>query len=215
MRLLLFSSLIPSLLLLASCSSVYYGAMEKVGIHKRDIVVSRVKKARSSEQKAKQVFNSALEEFSAVTGYQGGALEKQYKRVNKAYLAAEQQAAEVKARHDDVEHVSKALFKEWKKEIKQYESEEFKAESTRQLKAAQARYTRLMAAMRRAEQSLDPVLRKFHDHNLFLKHNLNARAIASLEGQVKTTRLEVDRLIREMEAAIAEADRFIKQLEQP
>lgn len=213
MRLILLSSLIPSLLLLSSCSSVYYGAMEKVGFHKRDIMITRVKKARSSEQKAKKVFNSALDEFTAVTGYKGGDLDKQYKRVNKAYLSAEKQAEEVKARHDDVENVSKALFREWKKEIKQYENPEFKAESSRQLQAAKSRYESLMSAMRRAEKSLDPVLRKFRDHNLFLKHNLNARAIASLEGQVKTTRLEVGRLIKEMEAAIAEADTFIKQLE--
>ncbi len=207
--------LIAITLFLTSCSSVYYGAMEKVGVHKRDIMISRVKKARTSEQKAKQVFNDALDEFTAVTGYKGGDLEKQYKRVNKAYLSSEKQAAEVKTRHDDVENVSKALFREWKKEIKQYENEEFKAESTRQLKAAQSRYTSLMAAMLRAEKSLAPVLRKFRDHNLFLKHNLNSRAIASLEGQVKTTRIEVSRLIKEMEAAIAEADSFIKQLEKP
>lgn len=209
--------LLPAIavLFLSSCSTVYYGAMEKVGVHKRDIMISRVKKARSSEQKAKQVFNSALDEFISVTDYKGGDLEKQYNKVNKAYLSAEKQAADVKSRHDDVASVSKALFREWKKEIKQYESPEFKAESTRQLKAAKQRYTRLMAAMRRAEKSLDPVLRKFRDHTLFLKHNLNSRAIASLEGQVRTTRIEVSRLIKEMEAAIAEADTFIRQLEKP
>lgn len=213
MRVIPFISVVPCFFILVACSSVYYGAMEKAGFHKRDIMISRVKKARSSEQKAKQVFNSALDEFTAVTGFKGGNLEKQYKRVNKAYLAAEKQAAEVKSRHDDVESVSKALFREWKKELKQYDNPEFKAESARQLDAARSRYKTLMAAMRRAEKSLDPVLRKFRDHTLFLKHNLNARAIASLEGQVKTTRLEVGRLIKEMEAAIAEADSFIKQLE--
>ena len=207
--------LLSATLLLTSCSGVYYGAMEKVGFHKRDIMVSRVKKARASEQETKEVFKDALEEFSAVTGYQGGNLESQYKRVNKAYLSAEKQAADVKARHDDVENVSKALFREWKKEIKLYESAELKAESTRQLKAAQSRYNSLMTTMRRAEKSLDPVLRKFRDHSLFLKHNLNSKAIASLEGQVKTTRIEVSRLIKEMEAAIAEADSFIKELEKP
>ena len=208
---LLLSALLT--LTLSSCSSVYYGAMEKVGVHKRDIMVSRVKKARNSEQEAKKVFNSALEEFIAVTDYKGGDLEKKYNKVNNAYLSAEKQADDVKSRHDDVEKVSKALFREWKKEIKQYENPEFKAESARQLTAAKQRYTRLMAAMRRAEKSLDPVLRKFRDHALFLKHNLNSRAIASLSGQVKTTKIEVSRLIKEMEAAIAEADQLIRQLE--
>ena len=207
--------LLSATLLLTSCSGVYYGAMEKVGFHKRDIMVSRVKKARTSEQKAKEVFKDALDEFTAVTGYKGGDLEKQYKRVNKAYLSAQKQASDVKTRHNDVESVSKALFREWKKEIKLYESAELKAESTRQLKAAQSRYNSLMTTMRRAEKSLDPVLRKFRDHSLFLKHNLNSKAIASLEGQVKTTRIEVSRLIKEMEAAIAEADSFIKELEKP
>ena len=212
MKLLL---LLPTLVLLTSCSTVYYGAMEKVGFHKRDIMVSRVEKARTSEQKAKEVFKDALEEFSSVTGFKGGDLEQKYNKVNKAYLSAEQQAADVKARHDDVESVSKALFREWKKEIKLYESAELKAESNKQLAAAQARYKILIAAMRRAEKSLDPVLRKFRDHTLFLKHNLNSKAIASLQSQVQTTRVEVSRLIKEMEVAIAEADSFIQQTKQP
>lgn len=213
MRLLLLPLLIA--LVSTSCSTVYYGAMEKVGVHKREIMVSRVKKARSSEQDAKRVFNSALDEFISVTDYKGGNLEKQYAKVNKAYLSSEKQAAVVKSRHDDVANVSKALFKEWKKEISQYDSPEFQAESTRQYDLAQARYKILIAAMRRAEKSLDPVLRKFRDHNLFLKHNLNSRAISSLDGQVQTTRIEVRRLISEMERAIDEADSFIQQLEQP
>jgi len=189
--------------------------MEKAGIHKRDIMVSRVKKARTSEQKTKEVFKDALDEFSSVTNFKGGDLEKKYNKVNKAYLSAEKQAAEVKSRHDDVEKVSKALFREWKKEIKLYENAKFKAESTAQLKTAQTRYKSLIASMRRAEKSLDPVLRKFRDHTLFLKHNLNSKAIASLQGEVKSTRIEVSRLIKEMEASIAEADSFIKQIEKP
>ncbi len=204
--------LLTLVLLISSCSTAYYGAMEKAGFHKRDIMISRVKKARASEQKAKQVFNSALDEFISVTGHTSGDLEQQYNQVNKAYLSAKKQAEAVKSRHDSVENVSKALFREWQKEIKQYNNPEFKAESTRQLAAAKARYKTLMTAMRRAEKSLNPVLSKFHDHTLFLKHNLNSRAIASLQGQVRTTRIEVNRLIQEMEAAIAEADSFIAQL---
>jgi hypothetical protein len=36
--------LLPAILLgLCGCSSMYYGAMEKLGVHKRDIMVDRVK----------------------------------------------------------------------------------------------------------------------------------------------------------------------------
>lgn len=205
-----------SLLLLAlalvtcNCSTVYYGAMEKVGVHKRDILVSRVKSAKAEQAETKEVFTSALDQFISVTGYDGGDFEKQYRNMESAYEDAKSQAQEVKQRHDDVERVSKDLFREWSKEIKQYENPTFRAESQRQKNTAEVRYKSLIAQMRRAEARLDPVLRQFHDHVLFMKHNLNARAIASLEGQVSRTKIDVSRLISEMEASMREADAFLK-----
>lgn len=49
----------------------------------------------------------------------------------------------------------------------------------------------------------------FYDQVLFLKHNLNARAIASLKGNVASIESDIAVLIREMEASIREANRFI------
>ncbi len=56
---------------------------------------------------------------------------------------------------------------------------------------------------------MDPVLATMKDHVLFLKHNLNARALGSLEGTADTLQRDVNRLIKDMEAAISEADKFI------
>ena len=42
------------------------------------------------------------------------------------------------------------------------------------------RYKQLMSSMRRAENSMEPVLVAFQDQVLVLKHNLNARAIGAL-----------------------------------
>jgi hypothetical protein len=67
--------------------------------------------------------------------------------------------------------------------------------------------------MQRASASMDPVLTAFRDQVLFLKHNLNAAAIASLEGNAREIRGDVDALIRNMEKSIAEADAFIATLE--
>jgi hypothetical protein len=67
--------------------------------------------------------------------------------------------------------------------------------------------------MRRAEAKINPVLATFHDQVLYLKHNLNARAIAALQGDLNTIEADVNRLIQEMEAAINEANAFIKTLE--
>ena len=48
---------------------------------------------------------------------------------------------------------------------------------------------------------------------LFLKHNPNARALASLKSEAGSIEDKVGRLIEEMEAEIAKADRFISAME--
>jgi hypothetical protein len=59
---------------------------------------------------------------------------------------------------------------------------------------------------------MNPVLAAFKDQVLFLKHNLNAQAIASLGSTATQIEGDVARLIKEMEASIGEADDFIKQM---
>ena len=86
--------------------------------------------------------------------------------------------------------------------------------SARQLAQTRQRYTPLLRTMKRAEATMTPVLTTFRDKVLFLKHNLNARAIASLRQEGVAVETEITALIRAMEAAIAEADAFLKTLDQ-
>ena len=67
--------------------------------------------------------------------------------------------------------------------------------------------------MKRAESKIQPVLSVFNDLVLYLKHNLNAQAIAALQGELVGLEENVDRLVREMEASIREADQFISKLQ--
>lgn len=207
-------ALVLALLTLAlnSCSTAYYGAMDKLGYEKRHILVSRVKKAKSSQIVAKEQFSSALDEFIAVSNYEGGELEKMYRRIEGAYKKSAKRANEVRSRNDAVESTGKALFREWEKEIKMFTDPELAKASRQQYRAAEERFDELQVAMRSAESKLDPVLKKFRDQTLFLKHNLNAKAISALESQVVRVKVDVARLIRDMERSIAEADRFISEM---
>ena len=45
-----------------------------------------------------------------------------------------------------------------------------------------------------------------------MKHNLNARAIAGLGDELISVQANVDLLVRDMDAAISQADRFIASL---
>ncbi|HYA37463.1 MAG TPA: DUF2959 domain-containing protein [Candidatus Methylomirabilis sp.] len=208
-------ALIAAVLAASGCQSAYYATMEKFGVEKRDILVDRVGDAREAQQDAKKQFESALAQFIAVTNFEGGDLQKEYENLKGAYEDSEAKANAVRQRIASVEQVAADLFAEWKKELGEYSNAEMRRTSERQLAETQARYRQLIGAMKAAERKLDPVLAAFHDRVLFLKHNLNARAIASLRTERARVESDITSLIREMNKSIAEADRFIEDMKRP
>ena len=199
-------------LLLPGCQTAYYSTMEKFGVHKRDILIDRVNEARDSQQEAKEQFASALEKFSSVVKFKGGELEKQYQQLKNELDRSEAGAVQVHDRIKAVEEVAEDLFDEWQDELKQYTSSKLRQSSKDKLARTKKQYARLIKAMKRAEAKIEPVLNPMRDQVLYLKHNLNARAIASLENELTTIETDVARLIREMESSIREADSFIRDL---
>jgi hypothetical protein len=200
-------------LMLTACTTMYLEGLEKVGIPKRDVMVYRVEKARDTQQETKEQFKSALEQFTAATNFSGGDLEATYNQLNDAYEASVGKAEEVRSRIADIESVSEALFTEWKQEITQYSSASMRQSSQRKLDTTQAHYHQLIASMKQAEAKIEPILRVFQDQVMFLKHNLNARAIASLKGELGTIQSDVSALIASMEKSINEANTFISTME--
>lgn len=212
-RTITLSALCCLVAMLSGCQTAYYGTMEKLGIHKRDILADRVIEARDSQQDAKEQFKSALEQFSAVTNFKGGDLEETYSRLNSEFEESEEAANAVHDRIDAVEEVAEALFDEWKKELSIYTNQNLRRSSEKKLRATQSKYRQLLSAMQRAEKKIDPVLSVFRDQVLFLKHNLNAQAISALKSELRAVKSNVASLVSAMEKSIGEADAFIQTLE--
>jgi len=194
------------------CQGVYYKTMETLGKHKRDILVDRVGQARDAQQDAKEQFQTALEKFSAVVKVPAGELQAKYNQLKNELDRSEVRAVAVSSRIADVENVAKALFKEWQSELDQYTNKDLRRSSEQKLKATQSRYNQLIGAMKQAERKIVPVLAAFRDQVLFLKHNLNAQAIASLQGELVSIESNVASLIKEMDASIDEANKFITSM---
>lgn len=197
---------------LSGCSSAYYGAMEKVGVHKRDILVDRVEGARDSQENAQEQFKSALEQFDSVVKLKETNLKKAYDNLNAEYEDSEKAAQEVSNRIDKVEDVSEALFDEWQDEIDLYENKALQRSSKEQLRKTRSRYNEMIAKMRSAEKTMEPVLRTFRDNVLYLKHNLNAQAIGSLQETFSGLENDINILIAEMNKAIASSNQFIAEM---
>jgi len=200
-------------LFLVACQSAYYGAAEKVGYHKRDILVDRVEDSRDAQVDAEEQFQSALEQLTALTNFDGGDLEDMYEKLADEYEDSEAAAQDVRDRIDGVENVAAALFEEWQGEIEQYSSATLKADSQAKLRETRSRYDAMIAALRASEAKMDPVLIALKDNVMYLKHNLNARAVASLKVEFKSIEDDIGLLISEMRKAIDTSDAFIASMQ--
>jgi len=209
-----FFVMIICFLLATGCSKTYYSAMEKVGVHKRDILVDRVENARDAQADAQEQFKDALEQFGSVVTVENTDLKEAYEKLNAEYEKSDEAAKEVSSRIEKVETVADDLFEEWEKELGLYKNKALQNASARKLIDTQKRYTEMLASMHRAEKSMDPVLRTFRDNVLFLKHNLNAQAIGSLRSEFSGLKVKINALIKNMNDAITNSNQFIENLNQ-
>ena len=194
------------------CRSAYYSAWEQFGVYKRDLLKKKVTAARDDQQAAAEQFKDALTRLKELSGFEGGNLEKVYTSLNRDYERSAERAEAVHKRVREVESVAADLFAEWEKEIQEITTASLRDSSQQKLRETRRRYEELHTALKRAEGSMDPVLTRFKDQVLFLKHNLNAAAIASLKGETMNIQGEISKLLADMNAAIAQADKFISTL---
>lgn len=200
-------------LLLCGCQSAYYGAMEKVGYHKRDIMVDRVTDAKESQEDAQEQFSSALEEMQVLLSYDGGDLQSAYEKAKDEYESSQDAAEEVSKRIAKVEDVADALFDEWQSEITEISKASLRRSSENKLKETRRNYQQLLNSMQRAERKMAPVLTAMKDNMLYLKHNLNAQAIGAIKGEFVSLQNDILSLIKEMKNSIEESDRFISSID--
>jgi hypothetical protein len=205
-------SLIVFALLLSGCQSTYYKAMSTLGKEKRDILVQRIKDAKKDQDQTKQQLQTTMESFQALTGFKGGSLEKSYKRLNSDYESAASQAGKLHDKIQSIDQVSNDLFKEWQGEINAMDNGKLKSQDGVMLRNAKTRQATYMRAMHRTEDQIAPVLKAFHDQVLFLKHNLNARAIGSLKSTSAGLQNDVAGLVQSIDASSQEADKLISSL---
>ncbi|MCB1666876.1 MAG: DUF2959 domain-containing protein [Porticoccaceae bacterium] len=200
------------LIILAGCETAYYGAWEKLGVEKRDILVDRIENTQEAQQEAQEEFKDALEQYRAVVNFDGGDLEKLYNRLSAEYEDSEAAAKAIAKHIESVERVAEDLFDEWQREIGEIQNASLRNDSNRKLRDTRRKYRQLIASMRSAEKSVYPVLTTLKDQVLYLKHNLNAQAIASLKGELRSIDADVNRLVAQMQRSIDEANDFINRL---
>ena len=201
---------------LSGCSvaqKAQYSALEKFGVHKRDILVDRIEKTTETQEETKQQFQSAYEELASLIDVDDQGLEKRYQRMASAVDKSEAKANQLTARINSVDKVANDLFAEWEEELNQYQSVNLRTASQNNLNATKARYQKIYQKMQESSAKVEPVLQVLQDNTLYLKHNLNARAVSGLSNEVLVIEDKVRALIAQMELSINESKSFIGSMQ--
>ena len=189
-----------------------YSARESIGEHKRDIVVAHVEQACTGLRETRDEFEDALQRFKSLVCVNETTLDHKYNLLNRQYQFCCTKSHAVSDRIRAIELVSEALFAEWENELDEYTNRSLRAHSKQQLKIARQNYARLIRSMQKAEAKIQPVLAAFKDQVLYLKHNLNAQAIAALRHEFIEIGVDISQLISAMEQTIAEASLVVAAL---
>ncbi len=202
-----------SMLSLTGCTSIYNATMEGVfGYEKRELFKKSVASLQSEQKDAQKEFKDALTRLKELYGFSGGELESVYEKVKSSYERCDGEAKAVHTRIGNMEDLAKSMFSEWEKEIQQYTNPNLAATSRDQLRQTKDRYSQLSKTVHEAESAMQPVLGQLKDNVLFLKHNLNASAIGSLQGEASGIQKQIEQLLTQINTAIAASDSFIKTL---
>lgn len=174
-----------------------------------------VEDTRDAQFETQEQLVSAYEELSELIGYDGGELEEGYERLSKRVDRSRDAIDELDDHLKDIDRVSEDLFEEWESELDLYSSARLRADQEQKLGLARREFARMRQQMQKARDRVDPVMDVLSDNVLFLKHSLNAKALAALRGQATILEGQVDALIRDMKSAIDEADAFIVRMRGP
>ena len=197
------------------CATTYYSFWERFGKEKRDLLRDNVEEVKEDQQDVREEFSSALEEVRTLYGLEADELEAKYDTLKAHLESSEEQAEALRERIDDIEQIAQDLFEEWEAETATFRNPSMRTDSRKKLQKTRQRYARLEQALHRSEAKLDPVLQSLRDQVLYLKHNLNARAVGRLEIEAEDIEQQIQALITDLEQSISETDAFIEQLEEP
>lgn len=197
---------------LAGCQSVYYSAWEAFGKEKRDILRDELRGMVDDQGEAREAFTDALTQVKALTGFDGGDLERKYESLKSAFEDSQSSADQIDDRIADIERVADDLFAEWEQELTQMGTPALRESSREKLHETRRRFDKMDRTMRNSREKMVVVLAVFRDHVLYLKHNLNAAAIGDLGSAMGDVESSIADLQKSIEMSISEAQGFIEAM---
>lgn len=178
-------------------------------------LVERVRGAQPETAGAREDFGAAFNLYQRLTSPQAVELDSLSDEFTDSIEDCEDRFEDVSERIEAVREESDRLFKGWNEELTRFSNETLRKKSEAMMLDMQARTQRVIAALERVHARIQPVMQKLQDYALFFHHNLNARAIATLQDTYKEFDAESKALQSELDQAKTEVAAFLANFDAP
>jgi chromosome segregation ATPase len=174
-------------------------------------LVERVRGAQDEVTEAREDYDAAFTLYQRLTAPQAVELDELSDDFTDSIESCEDRAQDLAERVEGIRGEADTLFTGWNEELTQFSGELLRRKSEAMMLDTQARAQRVMDALERVQTRTQPVLLKLQDYALFFHHNLNARAIATLQDTYKEFDSEFRALQAELGKAEAEIETFLTE----
>jgi DNA-binding transcriptional regulator YbjK len=199
-------------LLCTSCSTVYYNFWEFLGQEKRELLQSELENITEDQSDAKDEFADTLSKIRSEYSYKEGKLEKTYDELSTDYNSLNDNAKSLSKRIEKAQEIASDLFSEWKSEAKKITNTKFRKDSLSKRVITMTKFKLTVKAIKNVESKMKKVLVKLNDRVLFLKHNLNAKAIGKVKIELMNIEGDIIALIKQINESNEQANSFIKDI---
>jgi uncharacterized protein with GYD domain len=143
----------------------------------------------------------AMNAYNLVMAPETADRKSAYSKLQKAMNAAEKSRADISRHADAMNAEADALFQNWNASMAAISDAALRAKSEKRLGETRVRYADIQAQSLKAGGLYEAFMRTLHDHMIFLGHDLNGSAVASL----KEESAKLNTLATELFAAIDQA----------
>ncbi len=199
-------------LLCTSCSTVYYNFWEFLGQEKRELLQSEMEAITSNQTDTKEDFKDTLSKIRSEYSYKEGSLESTYDDLSDDYNDLHSNAEDLSKSIDKAKNIAEDLFDEWEDEASKITNSKFRAESLRKRVITMTKFKVALKSVRKVESKMTKVLVKLNDRVLYLKHNLNAKAIGKIKIELKNIEQDIVSLIGQIDESNQQANSFINDI---
>lgn len=203
-----FASVLCALALAAGCA----GPSERSeSVEQVDELLTRIERVQAETAVAKDAVHAALDELCRIVspGFQGDAA-AEFAKFIAASERSEEQGETLRDVTEPMQEAASDVFQRWTKDMEAFGNSRLRQRSQTRLDETRTRFQGIVGATQAAQISLDAFHDDMRDLALFLRHDLNSAAVASIRTDVRALNEQIRDVDTRFDATVAAARAYVE-----